>query len=155
MPRLLSGSIFADSADGEPRYVELARRHAAEKREIVPDAKYGDLVVAKFMNCIMQHGAKRCSFQENTWRNKMKIWARVRKNNKTTEQDVVEIPQKDASEVENWHEALCELCSKLNLSRPVILDKHVNELLRFSHTVFRPDDFMEQVTFDRLEVELF
>lgn len=85
----------------------------------------------------------------------MKIWARVRKNNKTTEQDVIEIPQKDASEVENWHEALCELCSKLNLSRPVILDKHVNELLRFSHTVFRPDDFMEQVTFDRLEVELF
>ena len=74
---------------------------------------------------------------------------------KKTEQDVVEIPQKDASEVENWHEALCELCSKLNLSRPVILDKHVNELLRFSHTVFRPDDFMEQVTFDRLEVELF
>mgnify|MGYP000728906809 CR=1 FL=1 len=57
----------------------------------------------------------------------MKIWARVRKNNKTTEQDVVEIPQKDASEVEDWHEALCELCSKLNLSRPVILDKHVNE----------------------------
>jgi hypothetical protein len=104
---------------------------------------------------ILQHIAKRCSFQENTWRNKMKIWARVRKNNKTTEQDVVEIPQKDASEVENWHEALCELCSKLNLSRPVILDKHVNELLRFSHTVFRPDDFMEQVTFDRLEVELF
>ena len=78
----------------------------------------------------------------------MKIWARVRKNNKTTEQDVVEIPQKDASEVE-------DLCSKLNLSRPVILDKHVNELLRFLHTVFRPDDFMEQVTFDRLEVELF
>ena len=71
----------------------------------------------------------------------MKIWARVRKNNKTTKQDVVEIPQKDASEVEDWHEALCELCSKLNLSRPVILDKHVNELLRFSHTVFRPDDF--------------
>lgn len=85
----------------------------------------------------------------------MKIWTRVRKNNKTTEQDVVEIPQKDASEVEDWHEALCELCSKLNLSRPVILDKHVNELLRFSHTVFRPDDFMEQVTFDRLRLNCF
>lgn len=36
----------------------MSRRHAAEKREIVPDAKYGDLVVAKFMNCIMLHGAK-------------------------------------------------------------------------------------------------
>ena len=85
----------------------------------------------------------------------VKIWARIRKNNKTTAQEVIEIPQKNASEVEDWHEALCELCSKLNLSRPVILDKHVNELLRFSHTVFRPDDFMEQVAFDRLEIELF
>ncbi|MBQ8346700.1 MAG: 30S ribosomal protein S7 [Alphaproteobacteria bacterium] len=36
----------------------MSRRHAAEKREIVPDAKYGDVVVAKFMNCVMLHGAK-------------------------------------------------------------------------------------------------
>ncbi len=36
----------------------MSRRHAAEKREIVPDAKYGDVVVAKFMNCIMYDGAK-------------------------------------------------------------------------------------------------
>ena len=36
----------------------MSRRHAAVKREIVPDAKYGDVVVAKFMNCVMLHGAK-------------------------------------------------------------------------------------------------
>lgn len=36
----------------------MSRRHATEKREIVPDAKYGDVVVAKFMNCVMLHGAK-------------------------------------------------------------------------------------------------
>ena len=36
----------------------MSRRHAAENREIVPDAKYGDVVVAKFMNCVMLHGAK-------------------------------------------------------------------------------------------------
>ena len=36
----------------------MSRRHAAIKREIVPDAKYGDVVVAKFMNCVMLHGAK-------------------------------------------------------------------------------------------------
>lgn len=36
----------------------MSRRHAAEKREIVPDAKYGDVVVAKFMNCIMYDGTK-------------------------------------------------------------------------------------------------
>ena len=36
----------------------MSRRHAAEKREILPDPKYGDLVVSKFMNCIMLDGKK-------------------------------------------------------------------------------------------------
>jgi len=36
----------------------MSRRHAAEKREILPDAKYSDLVVTKFMNCLMLDGKK-------------------------------------------------------------------------------------------------
>jgi len=36
----------------------MSRRHAAEKREINPDAKYGNLVVSKFMNAIMYEGKK-------------------------------------------------------------------------------------------------
>ncbi|MDA8231469.1 MAG: 30S ribosomal protein S7 [Magnetospirillum sp.] len=36
----------------------MSRRHAAEKREITPDAKYGDFVIAKFMNCLMLDGKK-------------------------------------------------------------------------------------------------
>ena len=29
----------------------MSRRHSAEKREINPDAKFGNLIVSKFMNC--------------------------------------------------------------------------------------------------------
>ena len=36
----------------------MSRRHAAEKREILPDAKYGDQVVTKFMNSLMLDGKK-------------------------------------------------------------------------------------------------
>ncbi|MGW9230924.1 30S ribosomal protein S7 [Pseudorhizobium sp. NPDC055634] len=36
----------------------MSRRHSAEKREINPDPKFGDLVVTKFMNAIMLHGKK-------------------------------------------------------------------------------------------------
>lgn len=36
----------------------MSRRHAAEKREVLPDAKFGNLVVTKFMNCIMSDGKK-------------------------------------------------------------------------------------------------
>ena len=36
----------------------MSRRHRAEKREIIPDPKFGDLVVTKFMNAIMYDGKK-------------------------------------------------------------------------------------------------
>ena len=36
----------------------MSRRHSAEKREINPDPKFGDLVITKFMNAIMMHGKK-------------------------------------------------------------------------------------------------
>ncbi len=36
----------------------MSRRHRAEKREIIPDAKFGDQVVSKFMNSVMYAGKK-------------------------------------------------------------------------------------------------
>ena len=36
----------------------MSRRHSAEKREIHPDPKFGNLVVTKFMNMVMYQGKK-------------------------------------------------------------------------------------------------
>src|SRR5215468_12537960 len=36
----------------------MSRRHSAEKREILPDPKFGNVVVTKFMNSIMYAGKK-------------------------------------------------------------------------------------------------
>lgn len=36
----------------------MSRRHRAEKREVLPDPKFGDLVLSKFMNQIMVDGKK-------------------------------------------------------------------------------------------------
>ena len=36
----------------------MSRRHAAEKREVLPDAKFGDIVITKFMNSLMYAGKK-------------------------------------------------------------------------------------------------
>ncbi|MBM7068489.1 30S ribosomal protein S7 [Actibacterium sp. 188UL27-1] len=36
----------------------MSRRHAAEKREVLPDAKFGDKVLTKFMNNLMVDGKK-------------------------------------------------------------------------------------------------
>ena len=36
----------------------MSRRHAAARREVIPDPKFGDLVVAKFTNALMLGGKK-------------------------------------------------------------------------------------------------
>ena len=36
----------------------MSRRHSAEKREVIPDAKFHDIVLAQFMNSIMYDGKK-------------------------------------------------------------------------------------------------
>ena len=36
----------------------MSRRHAAEKREVLPDPKFGNIVVTKFMNSVMYQGKK-------------------------------------------------------------------------------------------------
>ena len=75
----------------------------------------------------------------------MKVWGRVRKDNKTIAESVVEIEAKSVEQVEDWSEPIGE----------VILQKHINDFNRFSHTFFKPRDFLEPVNLDRLEIELF
>ena len=36
----------------------MSRRRAAVKREVLPDAKFGDIVLTKFINCLMYEGNK-------------------------------------------------------------------------------------------------
>jgi small subunit ribosomal protein S7 len=36
----------------------MSRRSKSKKREIAPDYKYGDLLLAKFINCVMWDGKK-------------------------------------------------------------------------------------------------
>ena len=41
----------------------MSRRHSADKREINPDPKFGNLVVSKFMNVLMYDGKKSAAEQ--------------------------------------------------------------------------------------------
>jgi small subunit ribosomal protein S7 len=36
----------------------MSRRHRAEKREVLPDPKFGDVVLSRFMNVLMYDGKK-------------------------------------------------------------------------------------------------
>ncbi len=86
----------------------------------------------------------------------MKVWGLLRNHHKIAK-DVVQEFNTDGrpNSLESWTPVIGELCQALDLSRPVILQKHIDELARFSRTTFRPADFMEPVHFQRFEIEIF
>jgi hypothetical protein len=85
----------------------------------------------------------------------MRIWAKTIQNQRIQSEVVREFSLARPSDIQGWMPVLHELCQALDLSRPVVLEKHVRELDQFSHTAFKPRDFMEPVLFDRFEIEIF
>ena len=84
----------------------------------------------------------------------MRIWAKVLTEHKIMRETVREFSSARPSDMEGWSALLHDLCQDLDLCRPVILRKHVNDLARFSRVVFKPADFIETVDFDEFELEI-
>ena len=67
----------------------MSRRRRSEKREVLPDPKFGDLIVTKFMNYVMYEGKK--AVAENI------IYGAF---------DILVAKKKDATAIETFHAAL-------------------------------------------------
>ncbi|MGN0745407.1 MAG: hypothetical protein ACI4ML_01895 [Aristaeellaceae bacterium] len=75
------------------------------------------------------------------------LWVRTIRHHRIDRQ-VVEPCQRD-----DPMDALSEACHKLDIARPLWLDKNQREWDDFGQTRFLPDAFMEAVDFQRLEIE--
>ncbi len=85
----------------------------------------------------------------------MKLWGIIRKNDKIQRQHTIEYEGLTRDAAADWEELISPLCRELDLSRPLILKKHLREIQDFSRAVFLPTDFMEPVDFDKFEIEIF
>ena len=75
------------------------------------------------------------------------LWVRTIRHHRMDRQ-VVEPCTRSAPE-----DALLEACRKLDIARPIWLDKNIREWEEFGQTRFLPDAFMEAVDFERMEIE--
>ena len=75
------------------------------------------------------------------------LWVRTVKHHRMELQNVQPCTRDDPQE------ALQEACRVLDLPKPLWLPKNQREWEEFGQTRFLPDAFMEQVDFDRLEIE--
>ncbi len=84
----------------------------------------------------------------------MRIWAKVLQDHRILRETVREFSSARPFDMEGWSVLLHELCQDLDLCRPLILRKHVNDLQQFSRVVFKSTDFIEPVDFDEFEIEV-
>lgn len=82
-----------------------------------------------------------------------RIWGKIFKDNHMLNDTVVK-NDSDDTRTHKVFNALDEICNTFNLSRPIWLDKNVNEFKRFSHTRFYQDNFIETIEFDYLEIRI-
>lgn len=75
------------------------------------------------------------------------IWVRLMRKTRIDQDTTVECT------LDDWQEALEEACHKLDVPRPLMLPRHERDWEQFSQARFLKEHFMEDVSFDRMEVE--
>ena len=76
-----------------------------------------------------------------------RLWAKIIKKHRIERQATAPCAW---GEVED---ALTELCHEFDIPRPMWLNKHHREFEEFRRTQFLPEHFIEDVPFQRLEIE--
>ncbi|MBE5741576.1 MAG: hypothetical protein E7351_03525 [Clostridiales bacterium] len=79
----------------------------------------------------------------------IKIWGKLLSHDKIIKSNTIEVDEKNTS----FFDMLKDLCASLNIPTPVLLDKHVYDFNLFNICIFRPDDFIDSVVFDRFVLE--
>ncbi len=79
----------------------------------------------------------------------IKIWGKLLSNDKVIKSKTIEVDAENTS----FFDMLKDLCFSLNIPTPVLLDKHVYDFNLFNMCTFKPDDFVEQVVFDKFVLQ--
>ena len=75
------------------------------------------------------------------------IWVRLMRKTRIDQDTTVECA------LDDWQDALEEACHQLDVPRPLLLPRHERDWEQFSQARFLKEHFMEDVAFDRMEVE--
>lgn len=83
----------------------------------------------------------------------MKIWFKIWKDNHMLRDTVITKEDND-TRTHKIFQALDEVCYQFDLGKPMWLDATIAEFKRHSKARFTQDNFVEQVDFDYLEIQV-
>lgn len=82
-----------------------------------------------------------------------RLWAKIFKDNHLLQDTVICDDSHDTRTHKIFH-ALDEICYQFDLGKPIWLDATVNDFKRHSKARFYQDNFVEQIDFDFLEIQV-
>lgn len=82
-----------------------------------------------------------------------RLWAKEFKDNRMLMDTVIEDSNDDTRTHKIFH-ALEEVCLRFDLSKPIWLDATVSDFKRHNKTRFSQDNFIEEIPFDYLEIQV-
>ncbi|MCC8151896.1 MAG: hypothetical protein LIO96_10705 [Lachnospiraceae bacterium] len=83
----------------------------------------------------------------------MRLWAKEWKNNRMLRDMTVSDDSADTRTHKIFH-ALDEICYAFDLGKPIWLDANIEEFRRHAKTRFYQDSFIENISFDYLEIQV-
>jgi len=81
----------------------------------------------------------------------IRIWAKTLKGHKITSNIIYESIDNFSKETFYLH--IQEICHRMDLPTPVLLNYHINNYINFNNCIFTSRDFVESINFDKLIIE--
>lgn len=82
-----------------------------------------------------------------------RLWGKIWQDNHLLRDTVTE-EESDDTRTHKIFRALDEICHEFDLSKPIWLDKNISEFKRHSRTRFHQDNFIDEIEFDYLEIQV-
>ena len=83
-----------------------------------------------------------------------RLWAKEFKENRLVKDITITDTSKEKNRTKKEFHALDEVCYEFDLSRPIWLDRNINEFKRIDKTRFYQDNFIDSIEFDFLEISV-
>lgn len=83
-----------------------------------------------------------------------RMWGKIWKSNHLIKDMVAINDDRELNRTKKVFEAIDDICIEFDLSRPIWLDCNIEEFKRYDKTRFGKDNFIENVDFDYLEIQV-
>lgn len=83
-----------------------------------------------------------------------RMWCKIIKDNRLLRDTVIIKPDENESRTKKVLDGLDEACYEFELSVPIWLDLTINDFKKYDKTRFTKDNFIEQIDFDYLEIQV-